>query len=412
MKPPVVFVLTHESNPQRTNKSTSIISLALTRSLGRRGIAVVRVHPNHLDRSLLSRYCKRVELCPNLYESEDGLVEFLLAMAARYEGPRVLLPASDDCAYFLAKHFEKLRGLYAIVGPSWQTMQRIIDKKSQYELAQALALPVPETYYPSSVAQVQELAGKLCNYPYVVKPTIAHQWRLASMQSVSKGKKGFAVANARELIERYGEIAPRDPNVMVQEVIGGRDERLYTFLAYCDARCEPLAYCVRKKIRQMPLDFGYCTATVTCRDDTVVAQSRRLLQGVGYTGICGVEWKLDPRTQTYKLIEINARAVNTIGIAAACGVDIPYIAVLDNLGHAPKPITTWQEGVTWVNIVQDIWAARELHQAGHLSLRQWWDSIAGPTVDAVFSSGDPRPFLGYFAEFVGTALGGRLLGKQ
>jgi len=160
MKPPVVFVLTHESNPQRTNKSTSIISLALTRSLGRRGIAVVRVHPNHLDRSLLSRYCKRVELCPNLYESEDGLVEFLLAMAARYAGPRVLLPASDDCAYFLAKHFEKLRGLYAIVGPSWQTMQRIIDKKSQYELAQALALPVPETYYPSSVAQVQELATR------------------------------------------------------------------------------------------------------------------------------------------------------------------------------------------------------------------------------------------------------------
>ena len=93
MKPPVVFVLTHESNPQRTNKSTSIISLALTRSLGRQGIAVVRVHPNHLDRSLLSRYCKRVEVCPNLHETEDGLVEFLLAMAPRYEGVRVLVPA-------------------------------------------------------------------------------------------------------------------------------------------------------------------------------------------------------------------------------------------------------------------------------------------------------------------------------
>src|SRR2546430_12857247 len=141
-------------------------------------------------------------------------------------------------------------------------MQRIIDKKSQYEQAQALALPIPETYYPSSVAQVQELAGKLCNYPYVVKPTIAHQWRLASMQSVSKGKKGFAVANARELIERYGEIAPRDPNVMVQEVIGGRRTRRLTFFSDCVSGCGPAAPSVAQKIRAMPLEFGYCPAVV------------------------------------------------------------------------------------------------------------------------------------------------------
>jgi len=354
-----------------------------------------------------------VEICPDFYSSEEALVAFLLDLSARSAPqPRVLLPASDDCAYFLAKHRHRLEADYRIIGPPWSVMERLIDKRLQYESAQRLGVPIPETYFPASVQEVERLAPSLANYPYVIKPLVAHQWRRASMSGVSKGKKGFQVNTAAQLIEYYRQIATADSNVMIQEVIGGRDDRLFTFLAYVNEQSVPVAYCIRKKIRQSPIDFGYCTLTVSCEDETVERQSIRLLQGIGFQGICGVEWKLDPRTQTYKLIEINARAVNTIGIAAACGVDIPYIAVLDNLGRAPKPITTWQEGVTWVNIVQDIWAARELHQAGHLSLRQWWDSIAGPTVDAVFSSGDPRPFLGYFAEFVGTALGGRLLGKQ
>ena len=408
MTSPFVFVLTHESNPKRTDKSTSIIALAIMRSLGQHGIATVRVHPNRLDRSLSSRYCRGVEVCPDFYESEERLVEFLLAMAKRYDGVRILIPASDDCAYFLARHREALQGAFAVVGPTWAVMQKIMDKMGQYEQANAVGVPIPETYSPSSAAEVRKLAAELQNYPYVIKPVVAHQWRLASMQAVSKGKKGFAVRNAQELIERYDDIARLDGRVMIQEVIGGRDERLYTFLGYIDNAGRPAAYCVRKKLRQMPLDFGYCTATVSCKDDVVVDQSVRLLQQVGYTGIVGVEWKLDPRTGTYKLIEINARAVNTIGIARACGVDIPYIAVLDQLGQLTAPVTTWKEGVTWVNIIQDFWAARELNQAGAMSYRQWWRSIAGPRVDAVFSLSDPRPFAGYFGEFLGIAAKGLL----
>jgi predicted ATP-grasp superfamily ATP-dependent carboligase len=385
-----------------------MIALALTRSLGRRGMSVIRVHPNRLDRSLSSRYCSKIEICPDFYEAEHDLVEFLLTISHRYDGARVLIPASDDCAYFVATHYQTLQQAYAIVGPSWPTMAKVLDKMSQYEQAAAIDLPIPETYRPASVGEVENLAARLQNYPYVIKPIVAHQWRLASMQAVSKGKKGFAVNTAQELIARYKEIAQLDNNVMVQEVIGGRDELLFTFLSYFDEQSRPLAYCVRKKIRQMPVDFGYCTMTVTCSDPVVVEQSIRLLKSIGYSGISGVEWKLDPRTGKYKLIEINARAVNTIGIAAACGVDIPYIAVLDKLGLKPDPVTSWRQDVKWINIVQDIWAASELSQMKRLTFRQWRASIAGKKVDAVFSLADPWPFAGYFAAFIRTVVRGRL----
>ncbi len=399
---PTAFVMTHESDPQRIVMSTSIIALTITRSLGRHGVPVVRIHPNRMDRSLTSKYCRQVEISPDFYKSEQDLLDFLISMRQRYPGPAILIPASDDCAYFISRHHEVLSQSFAVMASPWDVMGGLIDKQKQYAYAESLGIPIPETYFPHDITEVSQLAPVLPHYPYVIKPLVAHAWRRAAMKGVSKGNKGFAVHTPQALIDKYRAIAAGDQHVMIQEVIGGADDRLFTFLSYFNAQSKPLAYCVRKKIRQLPVDFGYCTLTVSCFDQTVVDQSLRLLQGLGFHGMSGVEWKLDPRTGKYKLIEINGRAVNTIGIGAACGVDLPYIAFMDMAGLTVTPVTTWQEGAKWINIAEDVWAARTLHQRGALSLRDWWRSISGPDrkVDAVFAADDLRPFVGYLLERV------------
>jgi D-aspartate ligase len=399
MSEPTVFVITHEPDPRRKKKSTSIIGLTLSRSLGRRGFRVVRLHPNLLDHSLASRYVSEVRTCPDFYESEAALVEFLVQLAPGYGEPRVLLPASDDCAYFLAKYRRELEAHYRVVGPTWDVMEHLYNKRRQYEFAQALGIPIPETYFPASIGDVEALAPNLRTFPYVIKPLVAHQWRRASMKGTSKGKKAFRVDTPEDLVARYREIAAGDPNVMIQEVIGGRDERLFTFLGCFGADHKPVAYCIRKKVRQSPIDFGYCTMTVSCEDERVEAQSIQLLGGIGYQGLCGVEWKLDPRTSTYKLIEINARAVNTTGIGAACGVDLPYLAVADALAPGSVRAPRWESNVGWINMAQDIWAARDLNRAGRLSFADWLDSLRIRKVHAVYARDDLRPFLGYFGDF-------------
>lgn len=394
------FVLTHESDPQRTRKSMSIIALSITRSLGRKGVRVVRVHPNRLDMSLLSGYCSGVEISPDFYRSEERLLAFLLDMRHRYEGGALLIPASDDCAYFVSKHHDALSGAFAVMAPRWPVMQAILDKKSQYELAQGLGLPIPETYFPSGSADVRHLAQELVNYPYVIKPLVAHQWRLAAKKSAVQGKKGFAVFSPQELIDRYEAVAPVDKNVMVQEVIGGADERLFTFLSYFDEQSRPIAYCIRKKLRQHPIDFGYCTMTVSCHDATVEVQSIRLLQGIGYHGISSVEWKLDPRSGAYKLIEINPRAVQTIAMGAACGVDIPYLAFRDKTEGVDTPVATWRADAKWISMIEDARAARRLRQLGKLSLWGWLKSIAGKKTHSVYASDDPIPCAAQSLEFL------------
>lgn len=399
------FVLTHESNPKRQNKSMSLIALALSRSLGRQGVPVVRIHPNLLDHSLASKYCSSVEISPDFYASEEALLNFLLAMRTRYAGPAVLIPASDDCAYFIAKYHDALSQAFQIVAPRWPIMAKLIDKRGQYEQAEQLGIPIPETYFPESLDDVQRLAGQLQNYPYVIKPLVAHNWRRASMQGTSHGRKGFAVESKEALISRYKAIAESDSAVMIQEVIGGADDRLFTFLTCFDQDSRAIGYCIRKKVRQLPIDFGYCTMTVSCQDEAVRSQSLRLLEGIGYQGIAGVEWKLDPRTGQYKLIEVNARAVNTIGLASACGVDIPYLAFQDKLGGTQDRVTEWREGVKWIHLEQDLWAARELHRLGKLEWRDWWRSIAGKKVCAIYAADDLKPFFSQLREFLRIRLG-------
>ena len=387
------FIMTHESNPNRVDMSLSIIGLTMTRSLGRKNINVVRIHPNELDYSLLSKYSNKTEICPNFYQSEDALVEYLIDLKSKYPGDGVLFPASDDCAYFLAKYKEQLESCYKIPAADKPVMEKLTNKRCQYEEAQKLNLPIPETYFPETFSAVEQLSKEISNYPYVIKPTVAHKWRLASMQGISQGKKALTVNNAKELLELSRKMDIENQEIMIQEVIGGKDERLFTFLAYYNEKAKPLAYCIRSKLRQNPIDFGYCTLTVSCHDKVVEEQSIKLLNSIGFHGICGVEWKLDPKNKEYKLIEVNPRAVNTTGTAIACGVDLPYIAVMDKIGNKVEPVTTWTDGVKWVWLTEDLWAAKEFHDLGKLTYIQWLKSLKGVKVHAVFAIDDLKPFV-------------------
>lgn len=396
------FVITHESDARRQRKSISLIALTVTRSLGRHGIRVVRIHPNHLDHSLQSRYCTKVAVSPDMYESESALVDYLLRLASGYQGKRVLIPASDDCAEFLGKHRAVLSVAYELCVARSEVMELLVNKRNQYEQAERLGVPIPETYFPRNQADADRLAAQIRNYPYVIKPLVAHTWRLASMQHVSEGRKAIRVGGPEELSKVYAAIGNGSRDVMLQEIIGGRDEQLFTFLGYFGKDGNPLAYCVRSKIRQLPVDFGYCTMTVSCHDDTVVEQSTRLLQGIGYSGICGVEYKLDSTTGQYKLIEINARPVNTLGLAPACGVDIPYIAYRDMRGEAVEPVTDWRDGVTWYRAWEDFLAVRELRRKGGPGYLPWLTSLRGKCTEAVLASDDVKPAWCYYGEVLAT----------
>jgi hypothetical protein len=109
-----------------------------------------------------------------------------------------------------------------------------------------------------------------------------------------------------------------------------------------------------------------------------------LLKSINYSGICGVEFKFDADTDEYKLIEINVRPVNTIGLAPACELDIAY---RDLSGESVEPVTTWQDNVKWLRLWVDYFAARETRRRdGEPSFIDWVLSVSGKSTDAAFAA--------------------------
>ena len=395
-------MLSHEDNPNRTasDSSLSLIALTLTRALGRENVRVVRVHPNEHDDSLASRYCSAVEICPDMYESETALTFHLLSLAAKYPGKRVLIPASDDCSLYIARAARDLSRNFTLINPSSRTMERIKDKKRQYELAREAGVPIPETWFPESEEQVAAIAATLNNFPYVIKPIEAQKWRLERYANIAEGQKAVAVHSREELLAEYRRIAAFDNRLMVQEIVSGPDEDLFTMLAYCSEDEQPMAHCVRRKLRQNPIDFGYCTATVSCHNPDVTEFGSRLLHAARFKGIVGIEFKRDSRSGEYKLIEINTRPVNTIGMAIGCGVNLPFIAYCDAIGVSPVIPDDWEDDVVWLRLNQDFVAATQLKRAGRSGYRDWLATLRGKRVHAVHARDDMAPFYRYYRGYI------------
>jgi predicted ATP-grasp superfamily ATP-dependent carboligase len=165
---------------------------------------------------------------------------------------------------------------------------------------------------------------------------------------------------------------------MVQELLPGGDDELYTLGSYLAKDGEPLGLFCGRKLRQTPREIGNCRVGEAVWVDEVVEQGLTLLNRIGFHGISQVEFKRDPRDGRYKLMEVNPRLWQWHGLAAACGVDLVRIAYRDLLGDRPTPVRMRGAGKRWaISLMSGDGAAFQ----------------APPYVDAVFAADDPKPAL-------------------
>jgi len=389
-KLPPAVVLTGQLARGQNPLSLNEIALTLSRSLGRHGVPVFRFHP---DRDLIemhSRYNEHV-LCPNMHEDEIGTVKFLTAFADSQKSRPVLFPGDDASAEFVSLHEPALAEHFAVVCAPGSCVREIQDKQLLLERADKNGVPIPVTYFPKSFEEIERIAFSL-EYPAVIKPLTSHHWRMAEVVAVLGRIKAIVVKGPDELAQSYRRIAPLTPAIMVQEIIPGETDRLLTFLGCCGQDGTVLAGCVRKKLRQYPLGFGYCCLTEMVRDPEIMDLSVRLLETLKYRGIASVEFKRDPRDGRPKLIEINARAVRTTSAAVGAGVDLPWIAYQDAIGSPPPvPVFDYAVPMRWIHLRSEIKAALSLMRSGELTLKQWLRVFKGPFVEAVWAWDDLRP---------------------
>lgn len=362
--------------------------LGIVRSLGRRGVPVCVVDDER-SISRFSRFVGRSVRVPDLADAErtaDTLLE--LEHRLGLEG-WVLYATRDETVDVLAHARSRLLERFRVPVPSPETFRHAWDKRSTYALATELGIPVPRTWYPDSVAELEAIDAQP---PFVIKPAIKPRFF-----KVTKAK-AWAAHTMEELRERFAAAqaaAGGDP-VMVQELIPGSGERQLAFCAFFkDGRAA--GSMVVRRLRQHPHDFGRASTYVETVDlPALEVFGERFLDRIEYYGLAELEFKLDARDNQYKLLDFNARTWGYHSLGQSAGVDFPYLLFCDQLGLEWQPSRALA-GVRWMRLVTDLPTALVDIRAGRLEASEYLRSLRAHDVDAVFSRDDPKPALAELA---------------
>ena len=342
--------------------------LAAIRSLGRQGLRVVAVDHRQYALGFRSRYAE-ARIAPDPIDDEAGFVAALQAIAAETDDVLPVFPTHDEHLNAIARHAGTLGERYRFPFPSWDVLEKIQSKRHQLETAESIGFPVPRTLHPRSADEARA-AGEEIGFPLVVKPSSNVGFRRAHRRQL------FRCENAAELAEAYEAAAPYEP--MVQELIPGGAEAMYTLGSYLDRDGEALGLFSGRKLSQTHGFTGTARVGEAVWVEEVVEQGLALLRALSFHGLSQVEVIRDPRDGRYKLIEVNPRLWQWHSLAAACGVDLPWIAYRDLIGDPLPPARMSGEGKRW--------AITLLAGSGHAIERP-------PYVDAVFTRDDPKPAL-------------------
>lgn len=361
--------------------------LGIVRSLGRHGVPVCVIDDEH-SIARVSRYTGCWARVADL--GDERLVEDLLRIG-RERGLEgwVIFPTRDETVATIAHNRERLASFFRVPTADWETIRWAWDKRSTYELAESLGVPAPRTWQPASI---EELGAIDAQPPFAIKPAIKEHF---FYETKAKAWRADSAAELRDLVAKaLAIVGPGE--VLVQELIPGDGRQQYSYCAlYEDG--EPVATMVARRLRQHPPEFGRASTYVeTIEAPAVEELSRRLLGSIRFSGLAELEFKLDPRTDTFKLLDFNARTWGYHTIAGEAGVDFPYLLFRRQLEQPVAPQRT-RSGVRWVRILTDLPTAIAEICRGRLRAIDYLRSLRRAQVEAVFSREDPLPGLAELA---------------
>lgn len=376
-------------------------SLAIARSLGRRGIPV-RLVTDDNPLATLSRYVQRSFSWPSSSDKTGGA--FLLDLAKTYDLEGwMLFAGSDDDVRFIAQNHAQLATAFTLTTPAWDVARWAYDKARMNLRATELGIARPLSFYPRGR---DDLANIGIPFPVILKPTVragrnafvdAKAWRADDMAALA-GHYEAAIT-----------LVSSD-SIMIQELIPGDGATQFSYAGVWQAGT-PIGSLVAKRRRQYPVEFGFTSTLVETIESTEIEEAAsRFLRSLDYSGLVEIEFKYDRRDSSYKILDINARAWTWMALGAAAGVDFPAIQWRLACGEKIAPVTA-QRGRSWLYLSRDLVASAQEILTGRLSVLDYFRMLRWPSSAAVFAWDDPWPAV-LDLPLVATRVVGRRLARR
>lgn len=317
--------------------------LSTVRSLGRKGLEVHVAPFDFGSPALTSRYIEAAHFLPYYL---DGGAAWRDAIGALMREHRfaLVIPCDERALLPLCLHRDILSAHGALAIPSTETLDTFFDKVKTRELAQACDVPVATGRMLAPDDTVDRIVSDI-GLPVVIKDPMSYALPELYVRTSTR------IVAERETLAAWLDRRGGGPILLEQmfpgfgagvSVLCHEGEVLQAFEHHRASELNGSGY-YRKSA---PLDPGRLAAV------------ERMVKTSRYTGLAMFEFKIDPDSGRWILIEVNARPWGSLPLPVSIGVDFPY-RLHRLLAHGEKTAPASYPANRYCrNLVPDMWQAR------------------------------------------------------
>lgn len=368
--------------------------LALIRGLGKFSVEIYALSSNKNAIGFHSKYITHKSVNPDPDVDTEQFINFMLEFSDKLREQNkigVLFLTSDQLIKIFSENEQLFKNKFIYPFSNNNVIQTCLDKANQCRMANELNVPMPVTYYDSEIEKLyQDIKTKAIHFPVILKARHSHE------RHVRENFRTVIINDNTELDTAINRVKENKIPYIVQEIIPGNDDTLYTLGSYMNKDGYFKATFTGRKLRQKPPHYGICRVGESIFVPEIIRDGQKLLNKLGFHGISQIEFKYDHRDQQYKLIEINPRSWSWIGLPIKMGINIPYACFCDNSNINIDSFDMVDKKYIWIALEDDILFSLR-HKDGiplwHLFVKKSGIS------EAYLALSDPLPALYHIKEF-------------
>jgi len=314
-------------------------TLVATRSLGRRGVAVITGDEYAMTAASFSKYSIADFRYPNPTQEPEAFLDVLEETVLQYKPedettPYVLMPIHKE-TYLIARHRERFEPHIRVPIPQLDHIKRVHNKGTLAAYAMERGLPTPRTWIPEDEADFQSLAGEVALPAFVKLRESASGVGIRKVNTLDELKATYA-----EFIEHFQLKEKNYP--IIQQGVPGNDYCVTTLFDHGTM----VAAMTYRGLRAFPAERGATVMRETVAAPAMEQVAAELLGSLGWHGVAELDfrWEGTPEATPY-LIEVNPRFFGGLIQSVESGWDYPWLLFqLAVQGHI-EPVTEIQRDV-------------------------------------------------------------------
>ncbi|HEX7853159.1 MAG TPA: carboxylate--amine ligase [Sphingobium sp.] len=310
----------------------SPIGLTVVRELGQHGVPVIAVGKSARAIGRYSRFATRFVQRP-----KDRALGQWLPELIRETGAQLLLAVSEGDLLALSALPEVIEGC-RILTPRAEPLAVVLDKVRTLAAAARVGIDGPPGWQPVVGEDFAARAAAL-SYPAVLKwSDPPAMWAILQTAGLAFEKTEYATG-PDDLLAKLARYDGLGQWPLVQGWCGGYGFGQMLMMAGGEARLR----FQHRRLREFPASGGVstlCASVPLSEHCEQMAKSEALLRDIGWEGPAMVEYRHDPATGRYWLMEINGRFWGSLPLARQAGAHFAweqYRAAVPEAAGVPQP---------------------------------------------------------------------------